>query len=141
MQPPARLAALRSAGPDRGDVLMSWLMKLTVVMAVAGIAIFESVSIGVTATQVIDQGTYAAHQASETWQSTKSMQQSYDTAVKVAVDANPDNVIDTSTFLVDEDGTVHLTISRRASTIVLYRWGRTADWALIERDVSGHAAD
>jgi hypothetical protein len=139
MQPLARLAAVRSACPDRGDVLLSWLAKLTVVMAIAGVGLFEAVSVGVTATQVIDQGTFAAREASETWQATESMQKSYDAALAVAVEANPGNVIDTESFRIDDDNTVHLTISREATTLVLYRWGRTAEWAQIEREVTGRS--
>jgi len=138
MQQPALLAAVRS-GSDSGDILMSWLTKIVVVMAVAGIVVFEAVSVGVTATSMIDQGTYAAREASEAWQSTSSVQQAYDAALKVAVEANPQNAIDSASFRIDDDNTVHLTISRDATTLLLYRWDRTATWAELHREVSGRS--
>lgn len=135
----ARLRALRSTGPDRGDVVLSWLTKIVVVFSIAAIGVFDAVSVGVTATSLADEGAFAAREASETWQSTESLQEAYDAATKVALEANPANVIDTETFRIDDDNTVHLTISREAATLVLYRWSRTAGWAQLDREATGRS--
>ena len=108
-------------------------------MAIAGVALFDAVSVGVTATTLTDQGTYAARQASEAWQATASVQKAYDAALAIAVEANPHNTIDTKSFTIDDDDTVHLTISREATTLVLYRWSKTAKWAEISRTVKGRS--
>lgn len=125
--------------PDRGDIVLSWLTKIAVVFAVLGVLFFDAVSVGVTVTTLSDEGSYAAREASEAWQETANLQAAYDAAVKVAFEANPQNSIDTATFLIDEDDTVHLTISREAPTLLLYRWGRTAKWTKIERETTGRS--
>ena len=137
MQSPARLTALCCAQPDRGDIVLSWLTKLVVIFGLAGILFFDAISVGVTATSLTDQGNFAAREASETWQSSKSVQKAYEQAVATAVEANPQNRIDTKTFRIDADNTVHLTISREATTLVLYRWSRTAGWAELDREGKG----
>jgi hypothetical protein len=142
MQPRVRPASGRSAGTfgsDRGDILMSWLTKIVIVTAVAGVFVFDAVSVGVTATTLTDQGSYAARQASESWQSTGSVQKAYDAALATAVEANPRNTIDTTSFTIDDNDTVHLTISREATTLVLYRWSKTAAWAELSRTVKGRS--
>lgn len=128
---------MRCAHPDRGDIVLSWLTKLVVIFGLAGILFFDAISIGVTATSLTDQGNFAARDASEVWQTTKSVQKAYDAATKTAVEANPLNTVDAKSFRVDADNTVHLTISREATTIVLYRWGRTAGWAQLDREAKG----
>lgn len=137
MQSPARLTALRCAQHDRGDIVLSWLTKLVVIMGLAGILFFDAISVGVTATSLTDQGNFAAREASEAWQSSKSVQKAYEAALASAVEANPQNRIDTKTFRIDADNTVRLTISRKATTLVLYRWSRTAGWAELDREGKG----
>jgi len=137
MQSPARLTALRSAHPDRGDIVLGWLTRLVVIFGLAGILFFDAIAVGVTATSLTDQGNYAARDASEVWQSTKSVQKAYEAAVTAAVEANPLNTIDTKSFRIDDDNTVHLTISREATTLVLYRWSRTAGWGQLDREARG----
>lgn len=137
------LARLRASGPsmtsDRGDIVMGWLTKIVAVLAVAGIGLFDAISIGTTAVTLTDQGSYAARDASETWKSTQNLQQAYNRAVATAIEQNPDNVVEASTFRVDKDNTVHLTVSREAPTILLFRWGRTREWAQLERPAKGQS--
>jgi hypothetical protein len=46
-------------------------------------------------------------------------------------------VVATRNFTVDEDGTVHLTMSRTATTLVIFRIGPIKDWAHIVRPATG----
>jgi len=80
-------------------------------------------------------------QASEAWQATKSVQKAYDAAVASALEQNPDDVVATKDFLIDEDGTVHLTVSRTATTLIVYRIGAIKSWADISRQASGKSVD
>lgn len=137
------LAQRRASGPsttsDRGDIVMGWLTKIVAVLAVAGIGLFDAISIGTTAVTLTDQGSYAAREASETWKTSQNLQQAYNQAVATAIEQNPDNVVDAATFRIDKDNTVYLTVSREAPTLVLYRWGRTHEWAMLERPAKGQA--
>ena len=78
-------------------------------------------------------------QASATWVETKNLQRTYDTADAAALEANPQNVVATKGFTVDPDGTVHLVISRTAHTMVLFRWDRTAKWAVVRTTAEGRS--
>lgn len=124
---------------DAGDIVLSWLTKIVVIFAIAGIGFFDAVSIGVTSSSLADQGSYAARDASEAWQTSGNVQDAYDAAVEAALESNPLNTIDPQSFRIEEDNTVHLTISREATTIVLYRWDRTAGWARLDSEAKGRS--
>ena len=127
------------AGADRGDIVIGWLTKIVVVLGLAGLVLFDALSLGSTAVSLSDQGQYAAREASEVWQQTDSVQKAYDAAVSTAVSQNATNVIDPRTFRIDQDDTVHLRIGRTATTIVLHHWDKTAGWAVLEREAKGRS--
>lgn len=124
---------------DRGGIVLGWLTKIAVLLGVAGLALFDAISIGSTTMTVQDQGSYAARAASETWQATHSLQQAYDSAVAAAREQDPANVVATKGFRVDPDGTVHLRVSRDASTLVVVRIGPIERWAHVSRDAAGRS--
>ena len=126
-------------GDDRGGIVMGWLTKLTVVLALLGLVLFDAISVGSTTATVSDSANYAAHEASATWDQTKDLQKTYIAAVEAATEQNPENVVSTKSFTVDPDGTVHLVITRDAQTLVLFRWDRTAKWAHIVRSGQGRS--
>jgi hypothetical protein len=142
---PTRLRARPSAdaptrvGSDRGDIILSWLTKISLLLAVAGVVLFDAISVGTTAISLTDQGQQAAREASETWQRTDSVQKAYEAAAASAAEQDPENVVDPASFHIDEDNTVHLTVSRTAASILLYRWGRTAKWANLDREAKGQS--
>jgi hypothetical protein len=127
------------ADRDRGDIVLGWLTRITIVLGIAGLGLFDAISVGTTAVSLSDQGNMAAREASEAWQETDSVQAAYDAAVASAKEANPLNVVSPKTFTIDSDDTVHLTVSRTATTIVLYHWGRTAEWAELTREGRGRS--
>lgn len=139
--------ALRAVSPlptaerDRGDIVLGWLTRLSAVLAVVGLALFEAISIGTTTASVADQGSYAAQEASATWDQTRNAQSAYEAALAAATEQNAENVVSTKGFAIDADGTVHLVISRDAKTLLLYRWHRTAGWAHISRKAEGRSVE
>jgi len=137
---PAHLRSLHQVR-DRGDIVLGWLTKLTVILAVAGIGLFEAISIGSTMANVSDDGAYAAQEASSTWNQTKDIQQTYDAAVAAAESQNALDKVLTKGFTVDPDGTVHLRIRREAKTLLLYRWSTTRSWTIVTRDAQGRSID
>lgn len=122
---------------DSGGIVLGWITRIALFFSVAGLALFDAISIGSTATTVSDQGSYAALQASEAWLQNKSVQEAYEAAVVAATEENPADVVATKDFLIDADGTVHLTVSRTATTLVVYRIGPIKGWAHIVRRASG----
>ena len=124
---------------DRGDIILGWLTKLVVVLGVAGLFLFDAISLGTTAMNLSDQGSYAARQASEVWQTTNSMQKAYEAAAATATEQNAENVVVAKTFRIDEDNTVRFTIKRTADSILLFRWDKSAEWAKVSREAAGRS--
>jgi hypothetical protein len=126
-----------SAVDDRGGIVLGWLTKITVVLAVCGVFLFDGISVLSTQATVSDQGSYAARAASTAWEQTHDLQKAYDAAVAAAFEENAQNVVATKGFTADADGTVHLVISREAETLLLYRWSRTAKWTHVTSHAQG----
>lgn len=128
-----------SSRGDSGEIVSGWLLKVAAVLTVLGIVLFDAISIGVTFTSTEDAGNSAARAASEAWnENGKDIQKAYDAAL---ADANGDGgggyAIDPKSFVVDPNGTVHLTIRRTASTIVVRRIGPIKDWADVSHRSEG----
>ena len=119
--------------------MLGWITRIVVFFSIAGLVLFDAISIATTATTVSDQGSYAALQASEAWHENKSVQTAYDAAVAAAIEENPDDVVATKDFKIDEDGTVHLTLSRDAPTLIVYRIGPIKNWAHVVRSATGRS--
>jgi hypothetical protein len=135
-----RTAQGRMAG-DHGGIVLGWLTRIVLFFSIAGLALFDAISIGSTAMTVADQGSFAALQASEDWQQHKSVQSAYDAAAAAAATENPADIVATDDFTIDDDGTVHLTVSRNATTLIIYRIGPIKNWAHVERHATGKAID
>lgn len=127
------------ADRERGDIVLGWLTKIAIILFLAGLVLFDAISLGTTAVTLTDQGNYAAREASEVYQQTNDVQEAYLAAAAAASEQNGDNFVIPESFRVDTDNTVHLRVRRTATTILLYRWGRTAKWAVLERPGQGRS--
>jgi hypothetical protein len=106
---------------DEGGIVLSWLVKIVAIFAVVGVIVFDGLSIGTAKLSIEDQGAQAARDASDQWQLSHDVKLALAAAGKSAQESNPANEIDPATFRIDSDGTVHLTITREASTLVAHR--------------------
>jgi hypothetical protein len=122
---------------DRGDIVLGWLTKIAVFFALAGLVLFDAISVGTTHVTLSDQASTAAFEASVSWQDQKNVQTAYDVAVQNATDSNALNEVDPDAFRIDPDGTAHVSITRDATTLVLRHIGPIKDWAHITRDGKG----
>ncbi|WP_460459378.1 hypothetical protein [Angustibacter peucedani] len=130
---------LRTPTSDRGDIVLGWLVKIVVILAVFGVVAFDAISIGTTKMSVEDQGDTAARAASETWQRTHDARASLADAQKAAAEANPLNVVVPESFAVDADGTAHFTIEREASTLVAQHIGPLRKVCLVDAAAIGRS--
>ena len=129
----------RRVSDDRGGVVLGWLTRIVVFFSLAALVLFDVLSIATTAMTVADQGSTAAVRASEAWQGHKDVQTAYNAAVAAAAEENPADVIATKDFKIDDDGTVHLTVSRTATTLIVYRIGPIKNWAHVVRQAKGRS--
>jgi hypothetical protein len=124
---------------EDGGIVVGWLTKITVVAAIVGVVGFDGLSLLVTKFGVVDQGGLAARTASEAWKNSRDIQTAYEIAAAAASEANAANIVDTKTFRVDDDGTVHLRVEREATTLVLHRIGPLRSWTTVNEPASGRA--
>ena len=114
------LASWRSAHPsrgDRGDVVLGWLTRVTVTLAVFGVMLFDAVSLGTGTFQADDHAQRAARAAAEAYNQGRDVQQAYDAAVaEVLADGD---TVQAPSFSVDAQGRVTLTLERDVPTLVM----------------------
>lgn len=123
---------------DRGDIVLGWLTKLVVTLAVLGVLGFDGISLVSTRFQAEDHAQTAARTASAAYRSTPDLQAAYDAAV--AEVAPHGDTIDPTSFSVGTDGATTLTLRRTAATMLLEKVGPLRDWAQVETTVTGRSA-
>jgi len=105
-------------------VISRWLIKLVVGIAVVGLALFELGSPLVTKAildgQVHDAADGAAHEYFQDHDVGK--------AQAVAQQNADDDHAKLDDFHIDDQGTVHVTLSKQARSYVLHKFGPTKDW-------------
>ncbi len=125
--------------PERGDVVLGWFAKVGGVIAVLAVVGFDGISVATTRLAVEDDAGTAALAASETWQGGHGVRASLISAEQTAGSANPANVVDPKGFLIDADGTAHVTVRREAVTLVIKRVGAIRGWARVHARVAARS--
>jgi hypothetical protein len=136
LKPGGRTADLVSMG-DRGDIVLGWLTKLVVTLAVLGVVGFDLISLGSARFQAEDHAQAAARAAGEAFTSGKDLQAAYDAALAEVLEHG--DTIDPQTFTVAQDGAVTLTLHRTAPTMVVEKLPPARDWAEIDVTVTARS--
>lgn len=128
-------------GPvDHGGIVLGWLVRLSVVLALAGLVAADGLSIAVTRMTTADDAAAAAAQAGAVWAQTRREDAAYAAAVDVARIADTDAVVPRSAFRVGPDGSVRLVVVRTARTLIASQVTLTARWAVVEGTGEARAA-
>lgn len=125
---PARRATLREHG-DAGDIIGSWLIKVTLILAVLGVISFDAISVLSTNVTLEDTAFGSARAATDATEQNRNVQLAYDRAQAFASEQNPLNTVDPTSVQFGEQGSVTVTVTRTASTLVLQHLGSLQDWA------------
>lgn len=123
---------------DRGGIVLGWLVRLTVVLAVTGLVAADGLSIAVTRMTTADAAADAAARAGEVWAQTRQLDAAYAAAVDSARIVDTDALVPRSGFRVGPDGSVRLVVVRTARTLIASQVTLTSHWAVVER--TGRAA-
>ena len=123
-------AALTRAGGDRGDIVVGWLTRIVVVLAVVGVAAFDGLSVAAGAVGTADDADNAAIAARDAWEQGHDVQKAYDAAVESLSDKPGDTVLPDS-FAIDDKGTVTLKVRRTVTTLVMHSIGPLRDLAVV----------
>ncbi len=115
-------------GSDRGDIVLGWLTKLTVTLALFGLLGFDAISLGVGRMQAEDRAVTAGRAAVQAYGESKDVQKAYEAALATLEEPAADTIPPES-FTVAEDGSVTLTLEHTASTLVVDKVEPIRDWA------------
>jgi hypothetical protein len=118
------VSALRFRDAERGDVLLGWLTKLVVGLAVVGISGFDAISIGAAHVSATDDADSAAEAANSAWvdaRGTATIQSLYD-AAEADAEQHGDTIPPTS-FTVAQNGDITLSLIHHATTIFVRHIG------------------
>lgn len=113
---------------DRGSMVVGWLVKLAAVLTIVGIVGFDGISLAVARLNSQDDANSAASAAAAAWQQTHDVQRAYDAATE---SAGTHETVNAKTFSIDANGTVHLTLTRTATTLVMYRLGPLKKYTVV----------
>jgi len=105
-------------GRDSGSIVLGWLTKLIVVLLLAGVVLFDFVSVGVARMSASDDANTAAQAASSEWMHSHDVQDAYNAAVE-AVTSPAERVL-VRGFTISPDGSVGLLLRRDVTTLVAH---------------------
>jgi hypothetical protein len=120
----------RNYGRDQGDVILSWLSRIVVVLAITAIIGFDALSIAVAHVSATDDANTAAVAASAAWRNDKGALTPTLLAAQASASQHDETVLPSS-LTVESDGTVHLRLQRDATTLVVRHIGPISSWAVV----------
>ncbi|HEY5456709.1 MAG TPA: hypothetical protein VIJ96_14690 [Acidothermaceae bacterium] len=129
---------LDDVAPDTGDVILSWLTRVVLVIAVIAVVGFDGLSIAVAHVSAQDDANSAAAAAATAWVSDKGALAPTLLAAQNSASQHDETVLPNS-LSVGTDGTVHLKLVRDASTLVIRHIGPLRSWATVIVKGSGKA--
>jgi hypothetical protein len=123
---------------ERGTIIVGWLTKVALVLTLVGITGFDVISVATTKMSAADNATNAAREGAQTFNDTRGdVQEAYLAALDYAEEHGA--TIEPEDFTVADDGTVHVRLTKTATTLVFYRTGTTKKWAHVVAEASGKA--
>jgi hypothetical protein len=108
-------------GHDTGSIVVGWLTKLVVALALVGVMAFDALSVGAAHVSASDDANQAAAAAQSDWLNSHDVQSAYNAAAESLT--NSSEQVLTRGFSIEPDGSVHLLLQRTATTLVLNRIG------------------
>jgi len=114
---------------DRGSIVIGWLTKLIVVLAVVGVILFDVVSVSAAHVGATDDANNAAEAAGYEWRTSHNIQQAYDAALQTL--PSDSESIPPKSFVIDPSGIVRLTVHRVTRTMLMEHIGPLKHYALV----------
>jgi len=118
------------APADHGDIVIGWLTRVVVALAVLGVMLFDGISVAVGAVGAADDADTAAIAARDAWEQGHDVQKAYDAALTALAD-KPTDQIPPASFSIDPSGTVTLKVRRVTTTLVLHHIGPLRHLAVV----------
>lgn len=114
---------------DRGEIILGWLTKVAIVLVVIGIIAFDGISSAVLRMQVKDAAQNSAKAAvNDSTTALPSQQMAFQRADARLKEQHPDWTIDPASVIVMSDGSVTVTVTGEARTLVAGRISQLDNW-------------
>src|SRR3954451_2911609 len=135
--PPPKRRHLRRGGHmdtlrrdrDRGSIVIGWLTKLVVVLAVVGVILFDVVSVSAARIGAEDDASKAAQAAGFEWRSSHDVQRAYEVAVENL--PSDSETIPAKSFVIDNAGSVRLVVHRETRTMLVQHIGPLKQYTVV----------
>ena len=105
---------------DRGDIVLGWLTRVVVVLAIVALLGFDGVQIGLSTVQVQDQANQAATAARDSYAQHHDVAAALQAAQQTAAENNTQNSVVKGSFAVKPDGSVSIELTRPIHTVVAH---------------------
>ena len=122
---------------DRGGVIVGYFSKIAVTFTIVAVVGFDAVSVGVAKFKVEDTAKATAAAAAERWNESKNANLAYRAAVNYAEASGV--TVDHKSFSIAPDGRVTLTVTKEATTLLLFRTKKTDGWTVASAEASAKA--
>lgn len=107
---------------DAGSIVLGWLTKLVVTMAILGLLAFDGIALVVAGFNAADQASTAASLAADDFKTSKNPAQACQVALVEAVkDGDTLNCSDPKAFQINAEGQVTVLLHRTATTLWMHR--------------------
>jgi hypothetical protein len=127
------------AARDAGDVILGWLTRIVIGLAITSVIGFDGLSIGVAHVSARDDANSAAIAASTTWRSDHGDLAATYQAAESSAALHNETVLESSVH-VDADGTVHLKLRHDATTLAVRHLAPLRSWTVVIVNGTGRAA-
>lgn len=122
---------------DRGDIVLGWLTRLTVILGLVGLVGFDLISLGVGRLATEDAAQSAAGAAVRSWEDAQNVQRAYEAALsEIDPGSGLDIGIPPDSFSIAPDGAVTLTLERTAATMLVEKVPPIRSWATARATVT-----
>lgn len=117
---------------DKGTIVVGWLGRLVIMLAVLGVLAFEVLSIVVARVSIEDTGRTAADRALSTYADGGDSYEAFLAADSYAADNGAE--LSKRSFSITDEG-VSFNLKKTAPTLVLFRFDATAPWAEVRTTI------
>ena len=114
---------------DSGSIVLGWLTKLFVAIAIVGVALFDSLAIGAAHLGASDDANTAVEAAVADYRTSHNVQSAYQAAVETL--PSDSESIAPQKFIVEPDGSISLVLRRTTTTLVAHRIGPLKKYSVV----------
>ncbi len=123
---------------DGGSIVVGWLTRIVVVMAIIGVVGFDFMAIAQGHVSASDEADEVAQDAHNTWSDTHDVDKAYATAIN-EVKAKGDSIPKGGFTIEPKTGYVTVRVQHSVDTLLAKRFGFSKAWATMVG--TGHAQD